>query len=578
MYNAKFIPAEVFYKPKSTKYYNNCCMFIAASSVAVTRGGRIYASFLAGGLREPSMFNHCILVCSDDGGKTWSEPLLVIPSSVPHEIHVLDLQLYLDFEGKLHAAWMQDNVKFRTDDHASVKPAKNPFNLDCGYYYTHDSEHAVWEMICDDPDADEPVFSAPYFKFTGYMMNKPLFLNEKKWLLFAYDSKSDLNSYYITHDGGKTFERRYSGKKWSGRIHESMAYQMNDGTIRLFVRTLDGHIAESYSYDGGETFTDAVLTDIPNADSRFFLAKLPSGRVILIHNDHDSVRVNMTVRLSEDDGKTWKYVKRIDSLRRSSPDAVFHDGKIYMNADHLRTAAREVSLFVFTEEDIIEDRDLTRHIIFRPDPMPDRKKVCEAIDKTGIIATVPVMERDSMLRTAKALCEVGVKALAVRFPGDGSVSDAEVGARIYDLWQNFGDVMHIGGANVLTTEQARRTRLGEGSFAICPYTDRNMILEICNIGLVSIAGSYTFSELYEAKTSCVHYANLYPVTRDDQTKLSAAKASMPDLKVIATYTDGEETAALAKLGAAAFILDVSEKCDEEGVKNTVHIIQKAIDR
>ena len=49
-------------------------------TIARTRGGRLYAGWYAGGTREPSLYNYNVLVKSDDNGRTWSRPVLVIPS------------------------------------------------------------------------------------------------------------------------------------------------------------------------------------------------------------------------------------------------------------------------------------------------------------------------------------------------------------------------------------------------------------------------------------------------------------------------------------------------------------------
>lgn len=76
----------------------------------------------------------------------------------------------------------------------------------------------------------------------------------------------------------------------------------------------------------------------------------------------------MTVYLSKDDGKTWKYKKCIDSrLGTSYPDVDFYDGRIYMVYDYGRGGANEILLLSFTEADIM-DKDYTANpvIIGKP--------------------------------------------------------------------------------------------------------------------------------------------------------------------------------------------------------------------
>ena len=62
----------------------------------------------------------------------------------------------------------------------------------------------------------------------------------------------------------------------------------------------------------------------------------------------------MTVKLSEDDGKTWKYSVCLDCRGDLSyPDADFFGGKIYLTFDRERRGAMEILFTKFTEEDII---------------------------------------------------------------------------------------------------------------------------------------------------------------------------------------------------------------------------------
>lgn len=565
MYNAKFIPLDSFYKPKSTKYAEICRMYQGVPTIAVTPKGRIFLGWHAGGLLEPSMYNYNVFVYSDDDGATWSEPLLVTPSSTPHEIHVVDAQLFIDPEGILHLIWVQDNVKLRTDDHASVKPSKRRFVADCNYYYTKDLEHSCWEMLCLDPDAEEPVFTQPKYIHSGFLTNRPLFLTDKHWLSFAYGGYTDQNSYEITYDGGKSYTRRYSGKKWPGPYDEGMGYKMEDGTIRLFIRNNDWHIAETFSHDNGESFEDCRLTDIPNANSKFHLTKLPSGRVMLIHNNHDQIRKDMTVRLSEDDGKTWKYSLCIDPRVTSYPDAQYHNGRIYLSYDCGRTKDREIVFCTFTEEDVFEGREIKLSTVSKPAPAPNRTRIGETIERTMLIPTLPYMEKEALLAAARAFYDAGVKLLAVRFPGDLSVSDEKVGEAIKELALKYGNSMYIGGANVLTTEQARRTRIAGGVFAICPNVDKEVVFEICNIGMLCIAGAFTQSEIREADRFCSDFVSLYPATSLDAEKLLGAGASMPSVKMIAYYTDKRSAKMLSLAGATAFIYESDGREDKKSV-------------
>ena len=97
----------------------------------------------------------------------------------------------------------------------------------------------------------------------------------------------------------------------------------------------------------------AVPSGIDSPCTRFFVSKTPSGNVLLVNNDHKFSRTNMTVYLSEDDGKTWKYKRCIDTYPNISyPDVDFYNGIIYLVYDKNRIPNGKIMFTSFTEDDI----------------------------------------------------------------------------------------------------------------------------------------------------------------------------------------------------------------------------------
>ena len=117
----------------------------------------------------------------------------------------------------------------------------------------------------------------------------------------------------MTEDGGETYTRHYGGKKIRSPYDETMAYRRADGSIRMLARTFGPVLAESFSFDEGLTWTDAVPTDIPDPSSRFFVSRTPTGRLLLVHHGiaEGHTRRALTVSLSEDDGKTWHHLSEL---------------------------------------------------------------------------------------------------------------------------------------------------------------------------------------------------------------------------------------------------------------------------
>lgn len=366
--NAKS-PCQMLYSPSAPAYEESIRLFQGCPTVAVTKKGRVFVGWYSGGTREPHIENYNVLVYSDDNGKTFTKPYLVIPSEKERLVHALDIQLWTAPDGALWVFWVQNNVldlKDESRELLSLYPEK-PI-VSCDDYIFPDMRHTEWCAVCNDPDAKAPVFSKPRLLDVGFLRCKPLITNSGRWLFFNYEQLYDRYGYSVSDDMGKTFTRKYGGKKVATPFDEGMAYQRRDGSIHLFARTKLGYIAESISEDNGETWTDGMLTDIKSPNTRFFVSRTPSGRIILVNNDDTSVRQNMTVYLSDDDGKTFKYKKTVDDRRGVSyPDVAFDGDKIYLTYDRGRTGAKEILLLTFTEQDIIsDDVTLTPAIVSKP--------------------------------------------------------------------------------------------------------------------------------------------------------------------------------------------------------------------
>ena len=364
---AKTVACPLEINPKNPRYAEDIRNFQGCPTLAVTRGGRIFVGWYSGGTREPHIENYNLLIYSDDRGATWSEPLLVIPSDRERGIHALDVQLFVDPEGRLHVYWVQNDTEPAPEVLPTAKSGQPLVAVD-GVLF-NDFTHAMWETVCEDPDAALPQFSPARYLDAGFLRCKPLVLSSGRWLAFNYDqSDPELRyGYSISDDGGKTFARRYGPEKLATPFDEGMAYERRDGSVRVLFRSLLGELAECVSTDGGLTFSTAVESGIDAPNSRFYISRTPTGRLLLIKNDDRRERKNMTALLSEDDGVTWPHRLLIDErIATSYPDADFFDGHIYLAYDRERTGAREILFTSLTEEDIIRGQHPEITVISKP--------------------------------------------------------------------------------------------------------------------------------------------------------------------------------------------------------------------
>lgn len=332
----------VIYNPTEGEYIDGNRLWQGIPSITKDEeSGRLWATWYSGGEGEGA-YNFVLLYTSDDDGKTWSGPVLAIDHEFP--VRCFDPNLWMDPDGRMWMFWTQS-------------------------YFHKDGVYGTWMMYTDNPESENPTWSEPKRVANGITMNDPIVLSNGDWLLptaiWAYantvpEMEKETNSnVYISKDKGMNWEYLGSVPSYEGERNcdENMIVEQADGSLRMLIRTGLG-IEESYSYDGGETWTGATDADISNVASRFYITRLSSGNQLLVFNDppnDGTKRTHMTAALSADDGKTWSHKLVIDERSSTTyPDAVEDDdGNIYIIYDHGRGVNGEILMAKITEADII---------------------------------------------------------------------------------------------------------------------------------------------------------------------------------------------------------------------------------
>ncbi len=120
----------------------------------------------------------------------------------------------------------------------------------------------------------------------------------------------------ITNDRGKTWKKygRIGGIKTP--VMQPSVVQLSDNSLLMYLRTAGnlGKIYQSKSSDRGHHWTSPTPTIFPNPDAGIDLHRSPEGDLLCVYNNSEKVRDPLNVALSEDEGKTWPYIKTIGKL------------------------------------------------------------------------------------------------------------------------------------------------------------------------------------------------------------------------------------------------------------------------
>lgn len=383
-----FLHFPYLYSPPLEKHADQDRKFQGIPSIAVTQNDRLWATWYGGGIGE-SHENYIMIAKSDDGGETWSDILQVIDPP----FRASEPAVWVDPQGRLW--WM-----------ANFYPGRRQLR---------DWGRQLWVLVSDDPDADEPEWNEP--RLIAKEMNNfnmPTVLSDGRWLWPTGSwNLEQLSQPIFSDDQGETF---YAGggipiPEDVRTFEEYQVVELKDGRLWLLTRTRYG-IGQSFSDDGGKTWSEVEPSGIINAGTRFFVKRLQSGNILLVKNgpiDQNVGRSRMMAFVSKDDGQSWQGGLMLDERTGLSyPDGdQGSDGTIYVIYDRHRYTEQEILMAAFTEEDVlagepVSDRVLLRSLInksFGENPEPIHIDVGVPYDDAEPVANLLEGDRPALDRS-----------------------------------------------------------------------------------------------------------------------------------------------------------------------------------
>jgi len=322
--------------------------FQGIPSLAVSPGGRLWATWYAGVTPAEDHNNYVVLATSGDGGTTWEEVLAVDPDG-DGPVRTFDPELWIAPDGRLFFFWAQMEKGRR------------------------DPELGVWCIETPEPDAATAVWTRPRRIGDGVMMCKPLTLSGGDWALpiSRWKEHDDSAQLVVSSDAGRTWSTRGAcNVPVTDRDYdEHNVVERTDGSLWMLVRTKYG-IGESTSTDHGTTWPELVPAKIPHPSARSFIRRLQSGSILLVKHGPLDARTNrklLTAYVSTDDGRSWTGGLVLDErVGVSYPDGQeTADGLIRIVYDYNRTSDREILMATFREADAAAGKNVTQAVQVR---------------------------------------------------------------------------------------------------------------------------------------------------------------------------------------------------------------------
>jgi 2-dehydro-3-deoxyphosphogluconate aldolase/(4S)-4-hydroxy-2-oxoglutarate aldolase len=182
-----------------------------------------------------------------------------------------------------------------------------------------------------------------------------------------------------------------------------------------------------------------------------------------------------------------------------------------------------------------------------------RQETIDQIKKEKLIVIVRGIERKKLIPLAEAMYNGGIRLLEVTYSANGKVSDEKTAENIRALVTHFGNKMCIGAGTVLTEKQVELTQNAGGCFIISPNTKERVIQRTVELGMVSIPGAFSPSEIEDAHEFGADFVKLFPVTNLGAEYVKAVKAPLSHIDLLAVGgIDLDNIPLYKKAGACGF--------------------------
>jgi predicted neuraminidase len=296
-----------------------------ASTIVETRGGLVTAWF--GGTREGAP-DVGIWVSRQVGGR-WTPPTEVANG--------------LQSDGGRVPCW--NPVLFDTPDHGLLL-----------FYKAGPSPQTWWGMMRTSPDGGSSWTDARRLPdgILGPIKNKPVRLADRTIVAPSSTESPEQPSRWRVHferstDGGLTWTATPPLPSTEGTAIDAIQPSIlvhSDGRLQAVGRTRSQRIFETWSADGGRTWTPIALTSLPNPSSGTDAVTLRDGRHLIIYNHTTTGRTPLDVAVSRD-GQTWDPVLVLESDpgEYSYPAVIqSRDGRVHVTYTWKRQRIKHVAI------------------------------------------------------------------------------------------------------------------------------------------------------------------------------------------------------------------------------------------
>lgn len=279
---------------------------------ATLKSGRVifcYTEYYGGAADESPA--RLVRIHSDDHGRTWSQPVLVVENTGGK--NVMSVSLLRLASGKLALFYLVKNswidcrphLRLSGDDGVTWSDARRV--LDAPGYFVLNNDRVI------QTSKGRLIMPLAFHRSRGSDPESSRSFDARAITLWLYSD-----------DEGTTWQEAASW--WAlpvpsgSGLQEPGVVELGNGDLFAWCRTDQGAQFGFTSRDGGKTWTPPAVTELKSPVSPASIKRLPNTADLLaIYNDHSGrfpfpkgKRTPLVAALSTDDGKTWPHAKLLE--------------------------------------------------------------------------------------------------------------------------------------------------------------------------------------------------------------------------------------------------------------------------
>jgi hypothetical protein len=176
----------------------------------------------------------------------------------------------------------------------------------------------------------------PLTRRIGWQTKNKAVFNAGRMVVPLYSDGLDCTLFALTEDGGENW--MFSNPVLGGAGIQATIAIKKDGGLSAYLRDNGPppqRMQRTDSPDNGRTWSIPKDDILPNPGAGFDMVTLENGEWLIVFNDQEEGRFDLTAAISDDEGKSWKWKKTIEHDSREEKATSSHYPAVITDGDRI---------------------------------------------------------------------------------------------------------------------------------------------------------------------------------------------------------------------------------------------------